>query len=220
MRYAVCQYGLLRANGDSITYNVAMTRERAEKTARIEYRPMSSTTLSSRLSRSSKRPDDRVAFPRAIPPMAKKTIDQWNEWKSSCHVSPASFALQPTHLGEDTRSEESKQGYNGDDTHVSHHALEFLLKTPQSDSQCADGQDVVMCRRERVSVLSHLWDFQVAFPSVVDVQESPDGDDRARRDRDGNGKPGCPGDRRVHCAKGDEVLRRRDGRCLTTNIRR
>lgn len=77
-----------RRKEDTQTHNVAMTSESAEKTAKIEYRPIPSTILSNKWSISSKSPDDNVAFPRAIPPMARKTILQWNEWKSSCLVSP------------------------------------------------------------------------------------------------------------------------------------
>jgi len=74
----VCE--ILDVNGDRrglvCTHKVAITSERTEKTARIEYSPKSSTTRSRRLSRSSRRPDDKVALPSAIPPIAKKTMDQ------------------------------------------------------------------------------------------------------------------------------------------------
>ena len=61
------------------TDNVAMTKAIREKMIMIEYSPSPSTIASSTLSRSSSKPEERVAFPRAIPPIARNTIDQWNE---------------------------------------------------------------------------------------------------------------------------------------------
>ena len=65
------------------TNNVAMTSESSEKTIKMLYNPRPSTKCSRTLSRSSSRPEDRVALPKAMPPIARKTIDQWKEWKSS-----------------------------------------------------------------------------------------------------------------------------------------
>lgn len=65
------------------TYKVAITKANIEKMIKMLYRPIPSTIFSRTRSRSSSKPDDRTAFPRAIPPIAKNTIDQWKEWKSS-----------------------------------------------------------------------------------------------------------------------------------------
>ena len=66
------------------THKVAITSAKAEKMSKMLYSPMPSTNRSNTWSSSSSRPDDRVALPSAIPPMARKTMLQWNEWKSSC----------------------------------------------------------------------------------------------------------------------------------------
>lgn len=72
----VCEILLVQPRSLKVTYKVAITSAIKEKMMRILYNPKPSTRRSRRPSRSSRRPDERVAFPSAIPPMARKTIDQ------------------------------------------------------------------------------------------------------------------------------------------------
>ena len=76
--------------------------------------------------------------------MAKKTILQWKEWKSSYLSTLFRSFVQQTDLGQDTRPKEGEEGDKSNDTHITHDSLDTLLRAPQDDGQTTDDQHKVM----------------------------------------------------------------------------
>lgn len=104
-------------------------------------------------------------------------------------VSAVQHAVEEAYLGQDTCAEKGQQGDNRDDSHVTHNPLKLLRKTPQRDRDSTNDQDIVVGRRKRVGILSHLGYLEIALPSIVDVEEGPDSNDRGCRDGNGDGEP-------------------------------
>jgi hypothetical protein len=179
-----------------------MTIATTEKTPRMAQRPMPETNDWRTASRSSRRPEERTALPRAMPPMARKTMDQWKlivrQGKKGKGRKGLALRIGATVkrkktkegdvlveilLGQDARPKERHQRDDGDDAHVAHPALERLFGAPKADGEEGDGEDEDVGAGELAARGFDGRDDEVAVPAVAEVKEGPDLDSGGGRRR-------------------------------------
>ena len=122
-----------------------------------------------------------------------------------CQTSPAHIR-ELAYLGQNACSKERNDRNDRDNAHVTNPSFKRFLATPKCNCEQCDKQDVVVRHCQRILVFTHSRNFEVVFPSIIDMQESPDGDNRYGGDWESDREPLQPGQWDIHAGESDEVL--------------
>jgi hypothetical protein len=147
-----CRYDLKNIELSlSITRKRPQTKTTGERTRTTVYkeRPSSKRWIIPSIVTSS--PLDVTPLPRAIPPIAKKTIVQANCSKSSLRtmlVGKSIANLITTHLFQYASCKKGDNRDDGNNAHVSNKTFDFVLNTPESDRGQADKSDPILLQGE------------------------------------------------------------------------
>ena len=93
-----------------------------------------------------------------------------------------------------------------------------MCYTPEHNRNDSHYADEILYTGKSVLHRSH-WDYRGAFPRLKGYEkEYPDEQDGNYTDRKSDEEPFTPAGLRSHVLEGDDVLRRSNGRCSTTNV--
>jgi hypothetical protein len=190
------------------------------------------------MSITSKSPLDVTPLPRAIPPMARKTIVHANCSKSSCNHRRAPLGnnveksisttknVHATHLLQHPGREKRHDRQDGDDPHITNHLLDPVLHAPQSDSNQTHERDPPLFQCKWFLGRAYRLDLDVPFAigraswSVAHQQQQPDEHEGDPRHGQRDCEPLGPIQWRIHRLQRNQILRGGYWRTLPSNVRR
>ena len=121
-------------------------------------------------------------------------------------------------FGQNAGTEEEDDRDNSHHAHIAEDAFELVADTPEYDGEKGGYRDEPLNAGEAILHRSDGDDGSVAAWTEGNEEQQPDQYDRDDADWQCDEEPDTPAGRRVHVLESDQVLRRRDRGCGTTDI--